>query len=305
MQHDLELIRAAKATERREMAIAAYDLACDVPENADWQLVAEMLRICIPNARKAKAAPAAGDPPPDDSSGGQGFAPWHSAPVRYTAALRNVETARYETTFADGRVIRSSGWKIKGKWNAGQAVGAAVELYRYKVRPGAFYVADIDVPEIVSVVNTETGDEYDPAIASAETAGKRVGEIRAIKTPPAKQRERVMRRLGWFEDPGFGAMWRRGKMEDDCTAVWPPVEARMEVDRALAWFETAGQTDDAEAREARRKDAKAAWPPVRTPRAVKVAEIEPTPTPAPSPVMPRAFRVPPRLLSSTAIRMAA
>ena len=81
--------------------------------------------------------------------------------------------------------------------------------------------------------------------------------------------------------------------------MWPPIAQRVEVDRVLAWIDTAGQEDNAEAREARRKDCKAVWPAIRKPRVVKTEEPA---APAPAP----AWKPAARFLSSTAaIRIAA
>lgn len=304
MQHDLELILAAKAPERREIAIAAYDLACDVPEGADWQLIAEMLRLCIPNARKVKA-PADLASIPEASP----FAPWHSAPTVYSSALRNVETARFEIAFADGPTIRASAWRDKrGRWNVGQAVRAAVDLFRYKVCADA-NVAHVEVPEIVGITNTATGEIYDPAPANAETAEMRVAIVRVPKTSPDDQRHAVTQRLAWFDDPEWYvrplADKRRDRRQSELEEAFPPIyphPERVEVERVLAWFDTAGEPIDEAARDERRKDCKAVWPAIRKPKLVQAPEIAPEAS-TDAPVS--RWRPSARFLSSTAIRVAA
>lgn len=52
MQHiDLNAAKAAKASDRRALAILAYDNAMADPAGANWRGVAELLRLALPATR--------------------------------------------------------------------------------------------------------------------------------------------------------------------------------------------------------------------------------------------------------------
>ena len=204
MQHDLDMIRTAKATERREMAINLYDMACDAPEGADWRLWRKPCGCAFRTHGRRRQRSRSN---------------WRRLPASRPTIRQRSTTSRQCVTW-NPRASRSplpmvrrsaqADGATKGRWNVGQAVRAAVELFRYKVCPG-FAVSHIEVPEIVAIRNTLTGEEYDPAPANAETVEKRRAAVKAIRTPPAKQRERKMIRLGWFECP---ELYRAGSPDE-------------------------------------------------------------------------------------------
>ncbi len=174
-QIDLATIKAAKATDRKALAIMVYDNACADPAGANWRSVADMLRLAIP-ATKAKAATA------EPVSEG-GFAPWseHDIPV-FGHAKKFGKSPILVFTFADGEIVRAPAVSLPGKpVNLGRALKVAFAYYRGRMahRCGAFSetASIVAVPEIVSAICETTGAVYDPADCSARTAELRSGSF--------------------------------------------------------------------------------------------------------------------------------
>ena len=120
MTQPMDLVRfgAAKASDRKELALIAYDTAYQNPDEANWQAIADMLRACLPE-RKTKVAGAP--------------TWWHDYAVKSNAALRKAEREIVECQFADGRVVRSYALSLSGKgFNIGRALRLAIAFYRVK-----------------------------------------------------------------------------------------------------------------------------------------------------------------------------
>ncbi|WP_293862416.1 hypothetical protein [uncultured Alsobacter sp.] len=175
-------LSATKASDRKALAILAYDMATDSPETANWRAVADMLRAALPAARKVKA-----DEPLSS------WAPWIDAPLgRARNAVRHVATF----TFADGETVHAGQYVTPGKpFAIAKAARVAIEFYRCRIRSrvlrgepseistgwGALrtdYQAccdHVNVPDFARIDVETLGLSYDPAVANAETDALRWG----------------------------------------------------------------------------------------------------------------------------------
>jgi hypothetical protein len=180
MQHvDLKAAKAAKASDRKSLAILAYDNACQDPSSANWRGVADLLRLALPNT-KAKAIET-----PADSR----YAQWADYSIPQSAGGKRLgKSPVVVVTFADGETVRAPAVSLPGKpVNIGRALRVAVSYYQGRIvaRYNALiahdycerlsvcdseFVATIPVPAVVSAICETTGAEYDPA-ACCEMVG--------------------------------------------------------------------------------------------------------------------------------------
>jgi hypothetical protein len=126
MQHiDLNAAKAAKASDRKTLAILAYDNATASPGDANWRGVAELLRLALPNS-KAKAETLETD---------SRFAPWADYPIPHNAGGKRLgKSPVCVVTFADGEVIRVPAVSLPGKAvNIGRALRVAVSFYHGRI----------------------------------------------------------------------------------------------------------------------------------------------------------------------------
>lgn len=182
-QIDLNAAKSAKASDRKALAILAYDNAtADDPANANWRGIAELLRLAIPNSKaKAETAPA-------DSR----YAQWADYPIPHNVSGKRLgKSPVCVVTFADGEIVRVPAVSLPGKpLNAGRALRVAVSYYQsrkvshykdsipdeYQSWIGAYgsrlsvtdseFLATIPIPAVSSFVCETTGAEYDPATCS-------------------------------------------------------------------------------------------------------------------------------------------
>jgi hypothetical protein len=126
MQHiDLNAAKAAKASDRKSLAILAYDNATASPADANWRGVAELLRLALPNS-KAKAETLETD---------SRYAPWADYPIPHNAGGKRLgKSPVCVVTFADGEVVRVPAVSLPGKAvNIGRALRVAVSFYHGRV----------------------------------------------------------------------------------------------------------------------------------------------------------------------------
>jgi hypothetical protein len=169
---DVRAVGAVNASDRRALAVLAYDNATADPASADWRAVAELLRAALPAARKVAKESAV-------PSWWQDYAP------NGKCVFSSVEV-----TFADGRTIRASAATNPGKpLNLGRALRTAIAFYRAKMHRlvGApamcghggdtlhAFDAHVAVPDIAMVVHLDTGAVFDPEVCSRLTADTRAG----------------------------------------------------------------------------------------------------------------------------------
>lgn len=192
---DLTAAKAAKATDRRALAILAYDNATADPAGANWRGVAELLRLALPNT---KAKPAAIE---TDSR----FAQWADYEIPHNASGKRLgKSPVVIVTFADGETVRAPAVSLPGKpVNIGRAVRVAESFYQGRIVarynsliPDNFgtallsvtdseFVASIPVPAVVSAVCETTGAEYSPDDCNALLAG-RLGLRAPVPVAPSK-----------------------------------------------------------------------------------------------------------------------
>jgi hypothetical protein len=189
-QIDLNAARIAKASDRKSLAILAYDNATADPDNANWRGVADILRLAIPNS-KAKAETVETD---------SRFAKWADYPIPQNVSGKRLgKSPVCIVTFANGEVVRVPAVSLPGKAvNVGRALRVAVSYYqgrmvaRYRADlVAAEYdslqfsitdsdaVAEIRIPAVVSFICETTGAEYDPAMCS---------ELVSVRVPVAPSR---------------------------------------------------------------------------------------------------------------------
>lgn len=174
-QINFATVKAAKASNRKALAILAYDNATAEPEGANWRAVADMLRLAIP-ATKAKAAEIAAD---------SRFAPWedHSIPV-HGGAKKLGKSPVIVVMFEGGEIVRCPAVTLPGKpVNIGRGLRIAFAFYQCRMA-GRFggnsdWSRCIKIPAIVSVVCETSGTEYDAADCNAKTAELRAGSFDA------------------------------------------------------------------------------------------------------------------------------
>ncbi|NEV75486.1 hypothetical protein DYI24_00120 [Rhodopseudomonas sp. BR0C11] len=172
-------VRAAKASDRKALAIIAYDTATADPQNANWRAVADMLRLALPASRTAKTAAQAAEP--------SRFAPWSDYSVNSVSSKRLGKSPVVVVTFADGETVRAPAVSLSGKpINIGRALRVASAFYQARIAIRYGRTSDdsqcVDVPAIVSAVCETTGAEFDPAECSARTAELRRGAFNVAAT---------------------------------------------------------------------------------------------------------------------------
>lgn len=170
---DIATVKAAKATDRKALAILAYDNATANPGGANWRAVADMLRLAMP-ASKAKPAETATD---------SRFAPWADYAIPKTATGQKLgKSPVIVVAFADGETVRAPAVSLPGKpLNIGRALRVAIAFYQCRIagRMGANSDSAhvVAVPGILSATCETTGAEFDPADCSARTADARAGSF--------------------------------------------------------------------------------------------------------------------------------
>ncbi|MGY4224355.1 hypothetical protein ACVMIH_001716 [Bradyrhizobium sp. USDA 4503] len=171
-QIDLIAAKAAKATERRALAILAYDNAKQDPDGANWQGIADLLRLSLPSA-KAKAAAA--------ETGADNGAPWSDYDIPASATKRLGKSPIIVVTFFCGAVVRAPAVSLPGKpVNIGRGLRVAFAFYRARIarefgKASAIGSDCVNVPAIVSAVCDATGAEYGADECNAKTAEFRRG----------------------------------------------------------------------------------------------------------------------------------
>jgi hypothetical protein len=147
MQH------VSPATARKSAAIAAFDAATALGKYADWRSVAEQLRelVAMPKAKGAS----------------DGFAPWADRPsTPYRSAKKHWSTVLYQTTFADGRIVRMSQLDEPGKpSNVGKAVRIARTVWARRAG-----VLESAAPSIVALACETTGETWSSVTINARAA---------------------------------------------------------------------------------------------------------------------------------------
>lgn len=270
---DIATAKAAKATDRRALAILAYDNATAAPDGANWRAVADLLRLALP-ATKAKGATVEASR----------FAPWADYDVSTASAKRCGKSPVVTVTFACGEIVRAPAVSLPGKpINIARALRVALAFYRARIaRNVAGMHSDgsdcIAVPEIVAAV-CDNGAEFDPADCNAKTAERRGGmfdrlAVAAAATAfPEAERAEFMRRRYFL------------------------VSKRAErADRVAAYLKhRAERAERKAAKLARAKAKETAAAEIAASKAEAAANLARALSP---PVAP-AFKVPPRLLSTS------
>lgn len=150
MQHfNPTAFASVSASDRKAVAVSAYEAACLSPIGADWRMVADLLRAALP-ASKARAA-------------GSGVPAWWAD----YALPRDYKQESLAVTFADGVTVRCNVHTAARKPpRIAKACRVAVAFYRARTgRSG--------VPEMVEVRNVGTGATFDAAECSRLTADLR------------------------------------------------------------------------------------------------------------------------------------
>lgn len=150
MQHfNPTAFASVSASDRKAVAVSAYEAACLSPIGADWRMVADLLRAALP-ASKARAA-------------GSRIPAWWAD----YALPRDYKQESLAVTFADGVTVRCNVHTAARKPpRIAKACRVAVAFYRARTgRSG--------VPEMVEVRNVGTGATFDAAECSRLTADLR------------------------------------------------------------------------------------------------------------------------------------
>lgn len=295
---DIATVKAAKATDRRSLAILAYDNASAEPEGANWHAVADMLRFALPAVKAAKIPEAETDPR---------FAPWADYPIPQNASARKLgKSPVVVVTLADGETVRAPAVSLPGKpVNVGRAIRVAIAFYqaRMAIRAGenSDWSACIAVPAIVAVTCETNGTEYNATDCSARSAEWRSGSYDAAAVAaaslsyPEKADDGSLTRADFVRASYRLAMLRRQLAEmpegDDLRPITYPIEW-CEL-RLAGWTElqirAKWNAEDAARIAAERKAAEEA----------ERAASEP----APAPEAPRGFRVPSKLLATSRLSL--
>lgn len=165
---NIETAKAAKAPDRKALAILAFENACRDPDFSNWRAVAELLRLALP-ATKAKAVET-------DSR----FAPWADYVISDKTKLKG-KSPVIVVQFADGETVRAPAVSLLGKAvNIGRGLRIAFAYYRARIaykaaKAGCEYSDCVAIPDIVSVTCDVTGAEYDAADCNDRTAAARAG----------------------------------------------------------------------------------------------------------------------------------
>lgn len=164
---------AGRATDRKALAVLAFERAAADPSGANWQAIAELLRASIPTSRKAKAIEA--EPSP--------FQAWADYPL--AKGFKSQQPGELVTvTFADGYSRQVEAVSIPGKpLNIGRTLRIAIAFYRAKIRRELGLSCDtfrawddgraIAVPEFTAVDCGAGG--YDLAVCNERTRDLRAG----------------------------------------------------------------------------------------------------------------------------------
>ncbi|MDI2074500.1 hypothetical protein [Bradyrhizobium sp. Mp27] len=321
-QIDLTAARAAKASERKTLAILAYDNACQDPGAANWRAVADLLRLAIP---ATKAAPKASAEAPESR-----FAPWADYAIPQSANGRRLGKSPVLTvTFACGAVVRAPAVSLPGKpLNIGRGLRIAFAYYRARIAraaAGAFSADSyiVTIPAIASIA-CDNGAEFDATDCSERTAEARRGTFDAIaltaeaEALPEKAPDEGLTRTEFMrlqygialaEAEQAGADESRAaelsariedrrlrlsgmsRLEIDVRRMDIQAEARRQADAAALAAEKAAEAAKAEAEAPRLRLVTAAEAPAEQPAAADVA-------PAARPAAPRLAA---RFLASTSL----
>lgn len=181
MQHiDLTAAKAAKASDRKALAILAYDNGCADPTAANWRGIADLMRLAIP-ATKSK--------PADIGESESKFAPWADYPIPHNASGKRLgKSPVVIVTFADGETVRAPAVSLPGKpLNIGRALRVARSYYhgRFVSRCNSYgyavssvcdseFVDTIPVPAVVSAVCEASGAAFDPVACSAAISSQAI-----------------------------------------------------------------------------------------------------------------------------------
>ncbi len=178
---NLASVKAAKASDRKSLAILAYDNACADPEGANWRAVADMLRLAMP-VTKAKA------PATTDSR----YAAWADYPIPQNASGKRLgKSPVIVVTFAGGEMVRAPAVSMPGKaLNIGRGIRVALSFYLARMAGRArrsvtdtAYIAGLDIPAVTSCICETTGAEFDPAqCAAAMQAAKPEAPVEPERT---------------------------------------------------------------------------------------------------------------------------
>lgn len=193
-QINIATVKASKATDRKALAILAYDNACSDPAGANWRAVSDILRLAIP-ATKAKPAEIPADP---------SRPAWADYDIPENATRKLGKSPIIVVAFADGETVRAPAVSLPGKpVNIGRGLRIAFAYYRARMAARhagemAAWSGCVNVPALVSVACESDGFEYDAAECNAQTATFRTGEF----DPAALAAEAVARGLPTSADDG-------------------------------------------------------------------------------------------------------
>lgn len=170
---DISAFKSAKAAERKEWAIIAYDEAMNSPDFAEWRQIAEMLRLTIPTTRKSAAAQI------DTEQTVSLWAPY--ADYALPSPFKSKSPSDIVTVqFSCGRIVRVPCPSLQNKpLNIGRALRVAIVFYRARIArqwgsKQHEFGDHVDVPAIDSCVS-DSGIKFDPTECSAKTADLRAG----------------------------------------------------------------------------------------------------------------------------------
>lgn len=185
-QIDLSTVKAAKATDRRTLAILAYDNASADPAAANWRAVADILRLALPAVKAAKIPEA--DPTRPS---------WADYDIPQNATRKLGKSPILVVTFEGGEVVRCPAVSLPGKpVNIGRGLRVASAFYQCRIANRAGENSDwsrcVNVPAFASVICETDGTEYDPAECSARTAESRIGafDAESVKAESANRPEK-------------------------------------------------------------------------------------------------------------------
>ncbi len=188
---DLAAVKAAKATDRRALAILAHDNATAEPDGANWRAVADMLRLAVPSSKAAPKIPAAGLDPR--------FAPWADYDIPQSVSAKRLgRSPVLVVTFEGGEVVRCPAVSMPGKpVNIGRGLRVAFAFYQCRIANRAGELSQwsscVNVPAFLSVICETNETEYDAADCNARSAGWRLGtfDAEAVKAESLAYPERT------------------------------------------------------------------------------------------------------------------
>lgn len=189
---ELATARKASASDRKALAILAYDRAQELGDGANWRAVADMLRECLPATRVQEATPMESD----------GYLPWadYAIPTSFSGLRKLVwPSPRITVTFADGEVVRCQAATLEGKpVNIGRGVRVAIAFYRNRMWsrvargndawfPPSYHAEAIDVPGIISIVSRDGSGLWNAVTANDATRKLRAGIVCCAVPRPVKR----------------------------------------------------------------------------------------------------------------------